>query len=124
VAVRAGMDDFLSKPVDIHQLSAVLAKWSPKADLQAAGETAEALDTESPVTGFDAEALLQRLMGDKELAQLIINSFLVDFPIQWTALQQRLTEADQPGARFCYRRVGHLLADGSDGGRWQTGSLR
>jgi hypothetical protein len=68
------MDDFLSKPVDIHQLSAVLAKWSPKADLQAAGETAEALDTESPVTGFDAEALLQRLMGDKELAQLIISS--------------------------------------------------
>jgi CheY-like chemotaxis protein len=98
--LRAGMDDFLSKPVDIHQLSAVLAKWSQKGFLRPAVGTAEPPHIEPMVTGFDRAALLERLMGDRELAQLIVNGFLADFPTRWNDLRLRLAERDQPGARM------------------------
>jgi HPt (histidine-containing phosphotransfer) domain-containing protein len=78
----------------------LLTKWRPKTVIPPAVETAVPVDTEPLVTGFDPAALLQRLMGDRELAQLIVNGFLGDFPVQLNDLRQRLAEADQPGARL------------------------
>src|ERR1019366_5262878 len=50
--------------------------------------------------GFDSEALLKRLMGDRQLASIIIKGFLEDFPSQLDQLRKRLVEADILGARI------------------------
>ena len=47
---------------------------------------------------FDSESLLKRLMGDRQLARIIIAGFLEDFPSQLNQLRERLVEADTLGA--------------------------
>ena len=49
---------------------------------------------------FDGEALLRRLMGDRQLAGIVLKGFLQDVPSQLNNLRQRLDEADAPGARL------------------------
>ncbi len=64
--IRGGMSDYLSKPVEIGVLSEMLAKWLSEPD-----ET-------RPV--FDEEALLQRLLGDRQLADRVVRAFLERLP--------------------------------------------
>ena len=47
---------------------------------------------------FDREAMLERLMGDEDLAQTVIAAFLEDIPRQIEALQGYLDAGDAPGA--------------------------
>jgi HPt (histidine-containing phosphotransfer) domain-containing protein len=85
---RAGMSDFIAKPVDLRELAEVLARWLPVSH-----------DEGPEKSVFDAEALLRRLMGDRQLAELILRRFLDDFPAQLNNLSQRLAETDASGAR-------------------------
>jgi signal transduction histidine kinase/DNA-binding NarL/FixJ family response regulator len=110
--IREGMNDFLSKPVDLRCLAEMLAKWLPEAHPPdasqstapahppgAAQSTAPA-PLEPATAVFDPDALLRRLMGDRHLAGIIVKGFLKDFPSQWNTLRMRLAEADGPGARL------------------------
>jgi HPt (histidine-containing phosphotransfer) domain-containing protein len=47
---------------------------------------------------FDEEALLNRVMNDRELAGKIMRGFLGDCPSQLENLRKRIEEADAPGA--------------------------
>jgi CheY-like chemotaxis protein len=94
--LRAGMNDFLSKPVEIEQLADVLAKWTHGSDPPVAAPTT----AEEAVAAFDSEALLNRLMGDRQVAGMIVKGFLEDVPSQLDELRKRLVEADAPGARL------------------------
>ena len=98
--VREGMDDVLSKPVDLHRLAEVLAKWLPGRDSQSAVPTARRAASERAEAVFDAEAFLHRLLGDRQLAGAVVRGFLADFPSQSDKLRQRLAETDGPGARL------------------------
>ena len=91
-----GMNDYLSKPVDLRRLEEVLAKWLPRSPVLDAGETL--LGHVQAV--FDGEALLRRLMGDRQLAGVVLKGFLRDVPTQLGNLSKRLAEADLPGARM------------------------
>jgi HPt (histidine-containing phosphotransfer) domain-containing protein len=94
------MNDFLSKPVDIQRLGEVLAKWLPVTDPRGAVQTAEPSAPEQAVAIFNSEALLERVMGDRQLAGRIIKAFLADFPSQLNNLRERLAQADGPGVRL------------------------
>jgi HPt (histidine-containing phosphotransfer) domain-containing protein len=98
--LREGMNDFLSKPVEIEQLAAVLAKWIPAPECPSAASTTEPAAPEVEPAVFDAEALLNRLMGDRQLAGSIVHGFLEYVPSQLEDLRKRLVERDAAGARL------------------------
>ncbi len=50
------------------------------------------------LTVWDRTDLLERLMGDEELARTILDGFLVDIPRQTQALRSFLEAGDAPGA--------------------------
>ena len=96
--LRQGMDDFLSKPVDLVRLAEVLARWIPGSDPGIAAPPAEPVGSAASVAAFDAEALLERLMGDRPLAGVILKAFLEECPSQLDRLRRTFDEADAPAA--------------------------
>jgi PAS domain S-box-containing protein len=95
--IREGMNDFLSKPVDLQQLADMLAKWCLRRNVGNLAQTAEATVSEQTVTIFDSAVYLDRLMGDRQLAGTILKGFLEDFPSQLKHLRERLGESNGPG---------------------------
>ncbi len=88
-AIAEGMNDYLAKPIDLRPLADVLARWLPP-----------------PVAGtvpnepaFNEQAFLQRLMGDRELAGIILHGFLEHAPSQLENLRDRLAASDAYGAK-------------------------
>ncbi len=53
--IREGMNDYLSKPVDLPQLADLLTKWCPEPDLQTALQSAENADAEQMTPVFDSQ---------------------------------------------------------------------
>jgi PAS domain S-box-containing protein len=102
LCLSAGMNDYLSKPLQMEALSDMLAKWLPgtgpgigygaPTSSEPAGEPAHHV--------FNPEALLQRLMGDRQLAGIVLKGFLQDIPSRLDHLQARLDAADTAGVRF------------------------
>jgi CheY-like chemotaxis protein/HPt (histidine-containing phosphotransfer) domain-containing protein len=97
--LREGMNDYLAKPVELARLADVLAKWLPASGAadstpppgQPADERAKAV--------FDWEAVLGRLMGDRQLAGIVLNGFVQDLPSQLDKLRRCLKEGDISGIR-------------------------
>jgi CheY-like chemotaxis protein/HPt (histidine-containing phosphotransfer) domain-containing protein len=98
--MKAGMNDYISKPVSPHALSEALKKWLPKKEttgdmVQNSDDSAPRVsiaDTHLPV--FDKVGLMTRLMDDKELAKMVIEGFLKDIPLQISALKGYLDAGD------------------------------
>ena len=86
--LRGGMNDYLAKPLELQVLAEMLAKWLPQAGPKL-----------SEPSVFDDQALVRRLMGDRQLAGRVLKSFLGDVPSQLDNLRRRLADADSAGAR-------------------------
>jgi PAS domain S-box-containing protein len=95
-----GMDDYLSKPVELSLLAAVLAKWIPRPHARKLTPGIEHSSGQPAPAIFNVDSLLRRLMGDRELAGAVLQGFLEDAPSQLKRLCARLDEADAPGARL------------------------
>jgi signal transduction histidine kinase/DNA-binding NarL/FixJ family response regulator len=98
--ISEGMNDFLAKPVDLRLLAEMLAKWLPAASSRDAAHTTGPARPEPPTAVFDPEAFLKRLLGDRQLAVLIVKGFLEGFPEQLKTLRARLAEANGPAVRL------------------------
>jgi signal transduction histidine kinase/CheY-like chemotaxis protein len=101
--LRAGMDDFVPKPLMPRALAQVLANWLPEDGEQAAGKMARDGATLSsgarPLAVFDAAALLSRLMGDRQVAERVLDHFLNETPRQILSLMQFVEAASLEDAR-------------------------
>ena len=100
--IKTGMNDYLSKPVNPHDLAEILEKWLPY-EKETYGSTDEPIETESqtqenkeeitaPV--FDKAGMMSRLMDDKDLAKIVISGFIEDIPIQIKTLKDCLSTDD------------------------------
>ena len=106
--LQAGMDDYLTKPVKPQELSDMLEKWIAKQD-SFQPEEATVRDVEPVEDVFDRAGLLDRLMGDKELANEILGGFLEDVPRKFAALKEALDNGDAPSVQ----REAHTLKGAS-----------
>jgi PAS domain S-box-containing protein len=94
--LKAGMNDYITKPVNPQALAQALERWLP-AGLPMAetpASTPRVPGFESNGLVFDKAALMHRLMDDDELANLIISGFLEDMPVQINRLKAGLEDGD------------------------------
>jgi PAS domain S-box-containing protein len=101
--IDAGMDDYLSKPVQPRELAEALDRWlfsSAKAgDGQKAPPSEEAPAPPADNEVFHESELLERLMDDRDLARTIVAGFLDNIPVQVSKLKEFLSGGDAPGAQ-------------------------
>jgi PAS domain S-box-containing protein len=76
----AGMNGYLTKPVNAAALARVLEAWLPDPD-------------------WNRGALVDRLMGDEALADAAVGEFVLDLPVRIEMLTDLLDRGDGPGAR-------------------------
>ncbi|MDR3553745.1 MAG: PAS domain S-box protein [Syntrophobacteraceae bacterium] len=98
--LQAGMNDYLSKPVSPRELVEALEKWLPKESAAGlkeprfrSGQPPEEGLRPSPSV-WNRGAILERLMGDEELTETILEGFLADMPRQIDALRAYLDAGD------------------------------
>jgi signal transduction histidine kinase/CheY-like chemotaxis protein len=105
--LAAGMDGYLSKPIDPAMLFAVVEQGGDGEGVQAA--VAERVT-------FDEGALLQRVSGDHDLMTDVIRLFLEDLPIRLAAINDAVTgrnaEALRTAAHALKGAAGNLSAGG------------
>jgi len=92
--LKAGMDDYLSKPVKPQELSDMLEKWIVTQDSSKQEEATVSNIINQSQDIFDRAGLLDRLMGDEKMANEILGVFLKDVPRRFTALKEALDNGD------------------------------
>ncbi|MDY6972145.1 MAG: response regulator [Thermodesulfobacteriota bacterium] len=111
--LAAGMNDYVSKPIDPSALYGVLARWVKfgKSRFSAKGRAAitenNAIEGDLPTSlpGIDVEEALGRLGGNRELLMKILGELAADY----ASFVQDLREALERGDTDLARRQAHTL---------------
>ena len=100
--LAAGMDDYLSKPLRRERLEEALIRWgSGTKDLRAVGTGTTPQGAENhDGANFDAEDLVERLMGNQDLAIRVAGAFLDSMPQQLAALADAIAGSDAEATRL------------------------
>jgi CheY-like chemotaxis protein len=95
--LEAGMNDYLTKPIDLKVLRGILARW--------AGLQSTRLDD---LPSFDEDAMHSRFGGDQELKQVALGTFQQSTP----PLLQKLRAALEAGNRQAFGLLAHSAKGG------------
>jgi signal transduction histidine kinase/CheY-like chemotaxis protein/HPt (histidine-containing phosphotransfer) domain-containing protein len=90
--LAAGMDDYISKPIDTQSLIDMIEKWLFETNTAQKEKTV--FDPAPPENIFDKNLLVDRLMGDVEIAEEILDAFMADAPRQITVIKKALADQD------------------------------
>lgn len=75
--ILAGMDDYITKPIDIYTLKAILVKWLLHKEIQTFSAAPKVKQSDELLLWDEKEAL-GRIGGNSELLAKIVQSFLLD----------------------------------------------
>jgi HPt (histidine-containing phosphotransfer) domain-containing protein len=123
-ALEAGMDDYISKPVKLEELEAVLKRWVPaervpeEATGSAAGDGSASRENseEDPLDRTVLEGLRElQNEGEPDILEELIELFLADVPSQLVTLREAL----EVGHAYSVERIAHTLK-GSSGNMGAT----
>ncbi len=107
LCIAAGMDDYITKPVDTDKLGSSLKRWLPVSSVRkakTAGSNLVVSDSMKNETGtdqqeadepvFDYESFSQRMMGDHDLIITVAEAFMDDMKNQVEQLRELVDEGD------------------------------
>ncbi len=114
--LESGMNDYIAKPVDYTKLRVVLEQWLPdqsaalnvKGSKKSSTNVEQTIDAQEVCAGeatprtdelaFDEDDLNHRVMGDKELIQVVLTTIVADLPEQIKQLRDTIADKDAPQA--------------------------
>lgn len=117
--LAAGMDDYLSKPIERAKLANILSSWLGDSGNKVVGIEKAVIDEDRvketlPEPCWDALATLNELEGDKELLIDLINLIATEAPVQLKKLQESYMGNDMPNLADCAHSIkgmaGHFFA--------------
>lgn len=108
----AGMDDYLSKPIEPEKVIAMLRKWLPDTN-EAESETTNIVDeavaaqnnTYKELVAFDYDDMANRLMNDAELMKSIADMFCQDVVLQIDELKVSIQDNDAAQAAAIMHQI-------------------
>jgi len=104
--LEAGMDDYLSKPIEPDKLAAVIEHWISAATEEEIELLESAGDFDRRETDiFDRSDFYNRVMNDRDLAAMVIDTFLGDIPMQLDALEQAIQSGNLEQARLQAHKI-------------------
>ncbi len=140
--LTAGMDDYLSKPLDPHEVVDVIAKWLAKMEDSANGKEVRSESSTAPEepdhsdTGprepsggaagppLQWDMLLKRCMGKKDFAVRVLEKFRVKAQENLHAISQAIARGDAPGlAAMAHRLKGAAANIAAEVIRGEAGRL-
>ncbi len=105
LCLEAGMNDYVSKPTNVHDLSAAIARCFPGIDRFYDAVSVAQERRLVPPRDFDRDGFLERLLGDRTLAAELVTIFLSDAPSLLEELSTAIGAGDAAGAA----RITHTL---------------
>jgi CheY-like chemotaxis protein len=91
--LEAGMDDHISKPISPSALEKMLDKWLDGSLLEI-GKSPATAPPRDGLAVFDYPKMLERVMGDEELAKSVMETFQQEMPGLADMLRRSLREGD------------------------------
>ena len=105
--LEAGMNDYVSKPINKKQLANVLDRQLKAKHLSEAESSQESEQSNEDV--FDRKAFMERLFDDEELCAEILQMYTDDIPEQL----KKLKEAVSQGDAFAFCSIAHTIKGAS-----------
>jgi|GEM_PF-324928 len=101
--IEAGMDDYISKPIEIESLIGLLNRYSVKSNEEKhIGDTSsEEKNSTEGLPVFDSEAFMERVLNDVKIASYIIGIFLENAPRMITGLKDSVEKGDIASISSC-----------------------
>ncbi len=111
--LASGMNDYVSKPVSPDELAKALDRWLAKDSLFSFDSRASSPDDRNAAVGapkqdeqvFDRQGLINRMMGDQEMAKQVVEMFLENMPKQLASLKTILETGKNEDARILIHSI-------------------
>jgi two-component system sensor histidine kinase/response regulator len=119
--LEAGMDGYLSKPIDVDDLIATVERFGGKAAPTLAGQTSRQV---SETVVFDERAALAYTGGDRRLLKNIVKLFRSDYPSALRRIDRALHRRDFEALRLAAHGLkGAIATVGGSAGRVAAASI-